>query len=200
MTTRSFCRQFLWRAVIALLLSAAACGASAQVIPAFSGKPDLSAFGTLPVNFTPDFGYFAPVLFGYQLGGFLQTQHLIGLEIRGTIQRRFNTQHQESALGGPRFALHYGPFSPYVSVLGGGGNGWRYLHPPVVGAQNPQPVEGLGPQWTVAGGVDFHVSRRLRLRLGDLSYSKNYLKNWNLTSLNFTAGLVYRINSATSER
>jgi hypothetical protein len=179
---------------LALLFSAAACGASAQVIPGLDAKPDLSIFGTLPVNVTPDFGYYAPVLFGYQLGGFLQTQHLLGVEIRGTIQRRANTQHQESALGGPRFALHYGPFAPYVSVLAGGGNGWRYLHPPVVGIVNPQPIEGTGAQWTVAGGVDYHVSRHLRIRLGDLSYSKNYLKNWNLTSLNFTAGLVYRIN------
>jgi hypothetical protein len=63
-----------------------------------------------------------------------------------------------------------------------------------VGIVNPQPIEGTGVQWTVAGGVDYHVSRHLRIRLGDISYSKNYLKNWNLTSLNFTAGLVYRIN------
>ncbi len=193
-TARSCYRLSLLRAAVAVLFLAAAYSASAQVVPAFRGKPDLSMYGTLPVNVTPDFGYFAPVIFGYQLGGFLQSQHLFGLEIRGTIQRRANTQHQESALGGPRFALHYGPFAPYVSVLGGGGNGWRYLDPPVVGKKNPQPIEGTGGQWTVAGGVDYHVSRHLRIRLGDLSFSKNYLKNWNLTSLNFTAGLVYRIN------
>lgn len=193
MTARSCCRQSLRRVALALLFSAAVCSASAQVVPAFA-KPDLSIYGTLPVNFTPDFGYFAPVLVGYQLGGFLQTQHVFGLELRGTIQRRFNTQHQESALGGPRFALRYGPFAPYVSILGGGGNGWRYLNPPIVGIKNVQPLEYLGPQWTVAGGLDFHVSRHLRFRVGDLSYSKNYLKYWNLTSLNFTSGLVYRIN------
>jgi hypothetical protein len=194
MTAHSWCRQSLLRAAVALVFSVAACSASAQVVPAFGGKPDISVFGTLPVNFTPDFGYFAPVLFGYQLGGFVQTRHVFGIEIRGTIQRRANTQHQESALGGPRFALHYGPFAPYVSVLGGGGNGWRYLNPPIVGIKNPQPLEGLGPQWTVVGGVDFRMSHRWRARLGEISYSKNYLKNWNLTSLNFTAGLVYRIN------
>jgi hypothetical protein len=192
MTARFRCRQSLRRVALALLFSAAVCTASAQVVPAFA-KPDLSIYGTLPVNFTPDFGYFAPVLFGYQIGGFLQTQHVFGLEIRGTIQRRFNTQHQESALGGPRFALRYGPFAPYVSVLGGGGNGWRYLDPPTVGVKNVQPLEYLGPQWTIAGGLDFHVSRRLRFRVGEVSYSKNYLKYWNLTSLNFTSGLVYRI-------
>lgn len=164
------------------------------MIPGLVAKPDLSVFGTLPVNVTPDFGYFAPVLFGYQLGGFYQTRHLIGVEVRGTIQRRFNTQHQESALAGPRLALHYGPFSPYVAVLGGAGNGWRYLNPPTVGVKNPQPVEGLGGQWTIVGGVDFHFTHHWAIRMGELSYSTNYLKNWNLTPLNLTAGIVYRIN------
>jgi len=164
------------------------------VIPGLVAKPDVSIFGTLPVNVSPDFGYFAPVLFGYSLGAFYQTRHLIGVEVRGSIQRRFNTQHQESALAGPRLALHFGPISPYVSILGGGGNGWRYLNPPIVGARNPQPVEGLGPQWTIAGGADFHFTHHLGVRLGELSYSKNYLKNWSLTPLNFTAGIVYRIN------
>jgi hypothetical protein len=190
-----FCGHFLRRAALALLFSAAACGASAQiVIPGLVARPDISVYGTLPVNVTPDFGYFAPVLFGYSLGGFFQTQHLIGVEVRGSIQRRVNTQHQESALAGPRLAMHFGPFSPYVSVLGGAGNGWRYLNPPIVGVHNPQPLEGLGGQWTIAGGTDFHLSHHLGVRLGELSYSKVYLKNWNLTPLNFTAGVVYRIN------
>ena len=56
----------------ALLFSAAASAASAQVIPGLVGKSDLSIFGTLPVNVTPDFGYYAPVLFGYQFGGFFK--------------------------------------------------------------------------------------------------------------------------------
>jgi hypothetical protein len=195
MTASSFCRRSLLRAAWALLCSAAACGASAQtVIPGLVAKPDISIFGTLPVNVSPDFGYFAPVLFGYSLGGFYQTRHLIGVEVRGSIQRRFNPQHQESALAGPRLALHFGPISPYVSILGGAGNGWRYLNPPIVGAHNPQPVESLGPQWAIAGGADFHFTHHLGVRLGELSYSKNYLKNWSLAPLNFTAGIVYRIN------
>ena len=126
MTALSCCRRSIRRVALALLFSATASAASAQLIPGLVAKPDISAFGTLPVNVTPDFGYYAPVLFGYQLGGFLQTHHVIGVEVRGTIQRRLNAQHQESALAGPRLALHYGPISPYVSILGGAGNGWRY--------------------------------------------------------------------------
>jgi hypothetical protein len=195
MTASSFFRQSLRRATSALLFAAAACGASAQtVIPGLVARPDISVYGTLPVNVSPDFGYFAPVLFGYSLGGFYQTQHLIGVEVRGSIQRRFNTQHQESALAGPRVALHFGPFSPYVVALGGAGNGWRYLNPPIVGVPNVQPVEALGAQWTIAGGVDFHVNHHWAFRLGELSYSENYLKHWTLTPLNFTAGVVYRIH------
>jgi hypothetical protein len=195
MTANSFCRQSLRRAALALLFAAAACSASAQtVIPGLVARPDISVYGTLPVNVSPDFGYFAPVLFGYSLGGFYQTQHLIGVEVRGAIQRRFNTQHQESALAGPRLSMHFGPFSPYVSALGGAGNGWRYLNPPIVGVRNVQPVEGLGPQWTIVGGTDFHLNHHLGFRLGEISYSKNYLKNWSLAPVNLTAGIVYRIN------
>jgi hypothetical protein len=195
LTRPSFCRRPLRRVALALLLSSTACGAWAQtVIPGLVAKPDISIYGTLPVNVTPDFGYFAPVLFGYSLGGFYQTRHLIGVEVRGSIQRRQNTQHQESALAGPRLALHFGPFSPYLSVLGGAGNGWRYLNPPTVGVHNPQPVEGTGPQWTIAGGADFHLTHHLGFRLGELSYSEIYLKHWSLSPLNLSAGIVYRIN------
>jgi hypothetical protein len=193
-TAGSFGRQSLRRATLALMFSAAVCSASAQVIPGLNAKPDLSIYGTLPVNVTPDFGYYAPVLFGYQLGGFLQTQHLIGGEIRGTIQRRLNPEHQESILAGPRLALHFGPISPYISILGGAGNGGRYLNPPQKGGKNPQPIESLGGQWTIAGGVDFHLTHHFAARLGEISYSKNYLKDWSLTPLNFSAGVVYRIH------
>jgi Outer membrane protein beta-barrel domain len=194
MTCLSSWRQSLRQAALAMLFTATACAASAQVIPGLVARTDISMFGTLPVNVTPDFGYYAPVLFGYQLGGFLQTPHLIGVEVRGTIQRRQNAQHQESALAGPRLALHYGPISPYVSILGGAGNGWRYLNPPVSGAHNPQPVEGTGGEWMIAGGVDFHLTHHFGVRLGEISYSRNYLPNWSLSPLNFTAGVVYRIN------
>src|SRR5271156_6026142 len=194
MTASSFCKRSVFPAALALVFAAVSHSAPAQVIQGLQSRSNLSIFGTLPVNVTPDFGYYAPVLFGYQLGGFFQTRHLIGVEVRGTIQRRFNHQHQESALAGPRIALHYGPFSPYASVLGGAGNGWRYLNPPVSGARNPQPVEGLGGQWTIAGGLDFHPTHHLGIRLGEISYSKIDLNNWNLTPLNFTAGIVYRIN------
>jgi hypothetical protein len=192
---RSLCRRPMLLAAVALVFSAAAGSASAQMIPGLVAKPDISGFGTVTANVTPNYNYVSgPAVLGYTLGGFYQTRMLIGVEVRGSIQRRVNAQHQESALAGPRVAMHFGSFTPYVSILGGAGNGWRYKDPPIAGVKPPQPVEGLGPQWTILGGVDFRLTHHMGFRLGEISYSKIYLKNWNLTPLNLTAGVVYRIN------
>jgi hypothetical protein len=187
-------KHWVLRAAMGLLLSAAASSSSAQIIPGLNTHTNISAYATIPFNVTPDYRYFAtPVVAGYSLGGFLQTPRLIGVEVRGTIQRRLNRQHQESALIGPRLSLRVGPFLPYVSYLAGVGNGWRYGEPPIPGS-NPTPVEGTGFQWTLTGGLDVHLTHHLGVRVGDISYSKLYLKNWSLTPLNVTAGIVYRLH------
>jgi hypothetical protein len=188
-------RRSVPKAVLALLFAVAGYSAPAQVIPGLIARPDISIYGTLPVNVTPDFSYATgPVLFGYSLGGFLQTRHVLGAEVRGSIQRRQNPQHQEAALAGPRFALHFGNVSPYVSVLFGASNAWRFRNPPIAGEKLPKPTEDLGYAWMVAGGVDVHLTHHLGIRVGEISYTKIDLKEWNLTPLNFTAGIVYRIN------
>jgi hypothetical protein len=188
-------RHSVLRAALGLLLAAVTCGASAQIIPGLNTKSNISAYATFPFNLTPDYRYFGtPVVAGYSLGGFYQTPYLIGVEVRGTIQRRLNPQHQESALIGPRVAMRFGPFMPYASFLGGAGNGWRFREPPISGEKAPKPVEGLGGQWTLLGGLDIHLSHHIGIRVGEISYSKLYLKDWSLNPLNFTAGVVYRIN------
>ena len=182
------------RVAVALLLSTAVCRGSAQVISGLQTTSNISAYATLPVNVTPDYGYYAPVLFGYSLGGFWQSPYLIGAEVRGTIQRRLNREHQESALAGPRVAMRFGSFIPYVSVLGGAGNGWRFREPPLKGETPPKPVEDTGPMWTVLGGLDVHLNHHFAVRVGEISYSKIYLKDWTLGPVNVTAGIVYRLN------
>ncbi len=195
MASISFRKCSLLKGTLALLCSAAMHGALGQVVPTMYAKPDLSAFATVTGNVTPDFRYFGtPAVLGYTLGGFLQIHSIFGVELRGSIQRRLNAEHHESILAGPRFALHHGRFSPYVATLGGAGNGWRYKDPPVVGVKPPKPVEGLGPQWTVLGGVDYHFNHHFAARLGEASYSTIYLKNWNLTPLNLSAGIIFRVN------
>ena len=187
-------KSLIVRAAVALLLSASAPILSAQVISGLQAKSNLSAYATLPVNVTPDYGYYAPVLFGYSLGGFWQSPYIVGAEVRGTIQRRFNNEHQESALAGPRVAMRFGQFIPYTSFLIGAGNGWRFREPPIKGEKAPKPSEGLGTQWTLVGGVDIHLTHHLAIRAGEISYSRLYLKNWNLSPVNITAGVVYRLN------
>ena len=185
-------RKWLLTAAIFAVFSTAM--GSAQVIPGLVMRSDMSAYATMPFNVTPNFApYDSAVLFGYSIGGFYQTRHIIGAEIRGSIQRRGNAQHQESALAGPRVAMHFGKFTPYSSFLIGAGNGWRFAEQPPPGSKVPKPVEGLGAQWTLVGGVDMHVSRNLGFRLGELSYSQLYLKNWNLSPLNVTAGIIWRL-------
>ena len=194
MKISSFCRRSWPRTALALLCVASACKAPAQIIQGLQPRNNLSVYGTLPVNVTPDFSYYAPVLFGYSLGGYLQTPHLIGAEIRGSIQRRENVEHQESALIGPRVAMRFGRLVPYSSFLVGAGNGWRFRQPPVAGQKHIKPIEDTGLQWTITGGVDYKLSHRFSVRVGEISYSKLYLKEWNLTPLNFTAGVVIRLN------
>jgi hypothetical protein len=193
---RSWCgyhRKWLRLGVI-LSVTFFAGKASAQVIPDLVPRSNLSVYGTFPANLTPNF---APadssVLFGYSLGGFLQSPHIIGLELRGSIQRRINAQHQESALAGPRAAFHFGRVAPYTSILFGAGNGWRFKDAPRPGERLPKPVEGMGPQWSWTGGVDLRVSRHFSVRAGEISLSDLYLRHWNLTPLNATAGVVWRL-------
>jgi hypothetical protein len=195
MNAKTLLRRSLGRAAMALAFAGVAHTASAQVINGLQAHSNISAYATLPFNVTPDFSYFrTPVVGGYSLGGFYQTPYFVGVEVRGIIQRRLNAEHQESALAGPRFAMRFGRFVPYVSALGGAGNGWRYREPPIVGVKPPKPIEGLGPQWTIAGGVDVKLTHHLSIRAGEVSYSKIYLKEWNLTPVNITGGVVWRLN------
>jgi hypothetical protein len=102
-------------------------------------------------------------------------------------------EHQEAALVGPRAALHAGRISPYVCFLGGVANGWRWQTPRHTGQPEPKLIEGFGPQWSTVGGIDVHLAGRLVLRVGEISYSKTYLSNWNLTPISASAGFVYRL-------
>ncbi len=194
MTANSACRSSLLLTALVLLFSAAACTASAQVIPAFSAIGNVSAFGTF-TTVKPDFNYYGDLaVYGITLGGFVQTRHLVGLEARGSILRSGGIEHEESALAGPRFVMHFANVAPYVSVLGGVANAWRWSNPPDAGAPPPRMLGGFGPQWSVLGGLDVRLNRRFVIRMGELSYSKTYTKDWTLTPLTASAGIVYRIN------
>jgi hypothetical protein len=195
MTVNHFCRSLLLRTAAALLLSAAASTVSAQVVPAISAVGNLSAFGTITA-LKPDVGYYSnsPVI-GITLGGFLQPRHFPGLETRGLLLRSGGIEHEEAALIGPRFTRHFGTVSPYVSVLGGLANAWRWSNPPNPDLPPPRVLGGFGPQVQVVGGVDIRLNRQWVFRLGEVSYGKTFTGNsWNLTPLTFGSGIVLRLN------
>jgi hypothetical protein len=194
MTANHCCRSSLLRTALTLLFSAAACSASAQVIPAFSAIGNISAFGTFTAV-KPDFNYYGDLaVYGITFGGFVQTRHLVGLEARSSVLRSGGIEHEETALAGPRFVLHFANVTPYVSVLGGVANAWRWSNPPDTGAPPPRMLGGFGPHWSVLGGVDVRLNHRFVVRMGELSYAKTYVKDWTLTPLTASAGIVYRLN------
>jgi hypothetical protein len=195
MTTKHFCRKHnLVRIAWTLMFWAAAHSVSAQVIPPLRAAPDIRVFSTFTVA-KPDFRDFSDyAVYGFSAGGYLQTRHVIGAEIRGSITRWGGGQHEESALAGPRASLHLGHFSPYVAFLGGGGNTWSWSKPPKPGLPTPQETEETSPQWSILGGLDVHLKHRLSLRIGEFSYSQIYRTDKTMTPISASAGIVYRVN------
>lgn len=193
MITNSFSnRHSLLRTALVLLLSATAYSASAQVIPSLKFGPKIAVFGTF-TDTKPNYVSFSDfAVYGFSMGGYIQTRHVIGGEVRGSITRWGGDQHEESILAGPRAAMHFGHFSPYVAVLGGGGNAWVRTVPNEPGVHSI--FEGTGPQMSILGGLDFHVKNRISLRIGEFSYSKIYLNDRTLSPLSASAGVVYRVN------
>ncbi len=184
-------KQLLRQLTAIVVLFGAPSIALAQVGPAFHQAPEIAIFATA-TDAKPNFRYlYDRAVYGFSLGGFVQTRHIFGIEARGSLLRWGSDQHEESALAGPRFALHFGRISPYGSVLAGAGNAWSRNLPDNV---PPFIIEAVGLQWSLVGGIDFKLARRLRLRVGELSYSKIYLTNRTPTALNASAGFVYRIN------
>jgi len=90
----------------------------------------------------------------------VQTHHVIGVEIRGSILRWGGGEHQESALAGPRAGLRFGRISPYASVLVGAANAWFYPYQPGRGLPTPPKIEGVGFQWAVLGGLDVRLNHK----------------------------------------
>jgi len=192
MTKSSPCiKQKIYGGAGALLLSLAAQSAFAQVAPPVryaspfrvlveftDGKPDLGNYGDLAV-------------YGFTIGGFTESSHILGTEMRGTMLRSGGYDHEETALVGPRAAFHFGRISPYLSLLAGGGHSWWYSNAPNKG---PKPVQksGVGLQWTAVSGIDVYMNRQFSIRVGELSYSNVYVGGRTLTPVTASVGVVYR--------
>jgi hypothetical protein len=187
-------KHFLARIPLALLFSVTAFSASAQVIPSMRVAPRTAVFGSF-TDVKPDYVSFSDfAVYGFSAGGYLQTRHIIGAEVRGSITRWGGDQHEESALAGVRGQLHFGRFAPYVAVLGGGGHTWSWSNPPKAGLPKPVNTAETSPQWSILGGLDVHLKNRLSIRMGEFSYSEIYRKEKTLTPLSASAGIVYRVS------
>jgi hypothetical protein len=185
-----FSTQFVLQFVTVLILFGLAHIASAQVGPAVRRAPDISVFATA-TGAKPNFHYlYDRAVYGFSAGGFWQTRHLLGVEVRGSILKWGSDQHEESALAGPRVAKHFGRLTPYGCGLVGAGNAWSRNLP----GKPPFIIEDVGFQWSILGGVDIRLAHHFRLRAGEIAYSNIYLPNRTLKALNASAGLVYRIN------
>src|SRR5580700_4756281 len=181
MNRNLFCRKQLFlECATVLCLFGAAQFASAQVGPASRQAPDISIFATA-TDAKPNFRYlYDRAVYGFSAGGFWQTRHILGVEVRGSILKWGSDQHEESALAGPRAAMHFGRFTPYACGLVGGGNAWSRNLP----GKPPFIIEDVGLQWSILGGLDVRLAHHFRLRAGELAYSNIYLPNRTLKALN----------------
>ncbi len=185
-----FRKQFALQFVTVLILFGLPHIASAQVGPAVRLAPDISIFATA-TGAKPNFRYlYDRAVYGFSAGGFWQTRHILGVEVRGSILKWGSDQHEESALAGPRAARRFGRFTPYACGLVGAGNAWSRNLP----GKPTFIIEDVGLQWSILGGLDVRLAHHFRLRVGELAYSQIYLPQRTLTPLNASAGLVYRIN------
>jgi hypothetical protein len=173
------------RAAAALLVIFIPFLAGAQVAPEMRSPPSLHVFGTFTDGFTSGG---RQNNYGYSLGGFVQTRHLWGLEGRGTYLRWGSAESWFDALAGPRVAIHFAAFSPYVAVLVGVG------HPIArVPGTKSRYESGNGVEWKVLGGVDYYAARHFSLRLGEISFAETYALPRGVRAIDFSGGIVYHI-------
>jgi hypothetical protein len=162
--------------------------ARGQVIPALKAPAHLNAFGTFTYA---DSGWNGKTIYGATIGGNWQSAHLLGFEVRGSALSFGSVEHQYSALGGVRAAYHVSRFTPYAVVLGGVAQArWQGE---VIGGLDPHGnILKIGPEWSIVGGVDWYLHRRLTVRLGEFSYSNIYVSQ-TLKPWSFGGGIVYRL-------
>jgi hypothetical protein len=158
--------------------------------PSVRLPPSVAIFGTFTA-LKPTFRIIGDLtVWGGTVGGYIQTPHLYGIEVRGNINRWGGYEHQEAILAGPRAAIHFGRLTPYAAVLGGAAHSSLWL----VDAVNPKPYpDRISPDISVLLGVDYHMAHHISLRLGEAQYSRIIRDDRQLNSFAASAGIVYRV-------
>jgi hypothetical protein len=182
-----------WCLAVVVLIMLMGHRAPAQAIPVLRLPIRISTFATF-TDAKPSFGYYGDrAVWGFTTGGIVQLPRFAGLEVRGSMLRYGGISHQESALAGPRVAVHIFHTTPYASFLLGEGNASWWSNPSGKGEPKPRRIEAYGFQWTIASGLDIYLHSHITLRLGELSYSHLYEPNKTLVPLTASTGLVFRI-------
>lgn len=168
-------------AVLFLLTSLMARG---QVSPAMRGPMTIHLLGTYTYGSING----GTNSYGYSLGGFVQTSHLWGLEVRGAYLRWGSDESRFDVQAGPRVAFHLRRISPYGDVLIGAGH-------PLARPNGPKSrlISGTGSELKLLGGVDYYASHHLSFRLGEISFAEYYALPKGVSAIDVSAGLVYHL-------
>ena len=168
-------------AMLFLLTSLLARG---QVSPAVRGPMTIHVLGTYTYGSING----GTNSYGYSLGGFVQTPHLWGLEVRGAYLRWGSDESRFDALAGPRVAFRFRRFSPYGDVLIGLGH-------PLARPNGPKSrlISGTGSEVKLLGGVDYYSTHHLSVRLGEISFAEYYALAKGVSAIDVSAGLVYHV-------
>ena len=173
-----------------VLLYMPSCG-SAQSLQPVRNPPSIHVFGTYNLG-SSDFGVNHSA--GYGIGGYVQSLHLWGGELRGSYQRWGYQERRYDAVFGPRIVVHRGRFSPYGEFLGGTGHQIKWHHNDPLSFHS-----NTGGEWKVLGGVDFYAGHHYSVRFGEVAFSRLYVFQ-GVSAVDFTAGVVYRIPVERWER
>ena len=174
-----------------MLCSLHCCRALGQV--ASEGRLALStaAFGSFTYTKPTFLVVGDSAVWGVTAGAYIQSPRLFGLELRGSALRFGGAQQQEGISLGPRAVWHDRRYSLYTAALAGLTNSWEWRVPGV------RPRFGLreraSPSLSIIGGVDFHTSHRISLRLGEVSYERIHRRDKDQNSVGISVGAVYRL-------
>jgi hypothetical protein len=157
---RRVCADALCAAALFAVCIIASRTASGQVVPAAdSGGYSLIVGATATGDIL---GYGDRKMLGVAAIADLDTRRRIGLEGEAQWLAFHQTAnvHTTTYLIGPRYHLSYGRFQPYIKGLVGFG---QFNYPYNLGTDNDLVLEP-------GGGLDFRVTRRIRIRVADFEY------------------------------
>jgi hypothetical protein len=169
------------------LFALGSLGAQAQTNAVASKTMDISIFGGYQ-NLHPDYGHYRDNGFvvGADVTRYLKSKVDPSLEVRYNYATNAYVT-EKSFEAGIRAQGDYGRFHPYADFLGGIAtiNFAPFVAPPGTTSIN-------GGTFSIGGGADFDVYRRLQLKI-DYQQQYMYFGNMTLTPRPVSVGIAYRI-------